>query len=180
MIDIPTLVGPGLIGLAGALVGAFAGYRGSIRGQQLAQQGERDRWRRDRREAAYLRVLSVRGQLARAHVDKGDAMQQWTRAREHSDDPERIPEFDWRQWNDIITPLWAELDEAKAQVQIYGSTAARTAVEEWLTELPSTYGVATRPGGAFGAGIRETIADEEARQRDPFIALLRRELGITD
>jgi hypothetical protein len=107
-------------------------------------------------------------------------MQQWALMREASGESEEIPPFDWRRWNDVINPLWAELDEAKAQVQIYGSAAARTAVEAWLADLPTTYGVATRPGGAFGDGIRATVAQEDTHERDPFIALLRRELGITD
>jgi len=137
MTDVVTLAAPGLSGLVGALVGAFAGYRGSVRGQQLAQQGEADRWRRDRREAAYLSVLSVRSQLARAHVEKGDAMQEWARTKEFwekYDMPDKIPDFDWNHWDAVIYPLWKQLDEAKAQVQIYGSAAARSAVESWLAE----------------------------------------------
>jgi hypothetical protein len=175
MSDVASLVTPGLIGLAGALVGALAGYRGSIRGQQLAQKGEADRWRRDRREAAYVELLSVRGQLARIYIQKGDAMQRYTRNR--TDDS---PSFDFEYWEDQAEPLWTNLDDARARVQIYGSAAARTAVEAWIPGLYTDYGVATRPGGAFGAGIRQTVAEEEARGRDPFITLIKSELGVTD
>jgi hypothetical protein len=49
-----------------------------------------------------------------------------------------------------------------------------------MDALRTNYGVATRPGGSFGAGVRAVENEEIRDYRDPFLELVRRELGVDE
>jgi hypothetical protein len=118
-------------------------------------------------------VLAARNRLVRAYVDKGDAMQEAVRLGSPAD-------FDYQHWQTVTDPLWFPLDEAVANVELFGSGAARDAIRAWAEEVRTSYRMATRPGGAFGAGMREVETEDNQRHRDPFIKLIRQELGVSD
>ncbi len=165
----------GLSALLGAGIGGFATYRAASRGSLLAAQTEQRVWMRERRENAYVAFLTARNRYVDAYIAKGDAMQEWSRRAEQY---LRADPFDFQPDRQRTSEALAELEREFANVELFGSVAAREAARAWMPQLRSDYAVATRPGGAFGAGLRELQAQEVKSRRDPFIALIRNELGI--
>jgi hypothetical protein len=170
----PLLTGllTGMTGVLGAAVGGFFAYRGAVRGATEQRNAEQDRWRRDRRERAYLGFLTVRNRYVQLMIEQGDAMQ--AAVRDGGADS-----FDFHPWLAKLAPVRTEIEEAAATMELFGSHEARGEVRAWLPILWTNYGMATRPGGAFGAGVRAVEQDEIKDQRDPFVELVRNELGIT-
>jgi hypothetical protein len=160
-------------GLIGAAIGGFFAYRGAVRGAKEGREAEQERWRRDRREQAYLGFLTARNRYVRLMVEQGDAMQEAARN-------DAWGAFDFDPWLKRLAPIWVEIEEALATVELFGSSEAREQVRDWLPILRTNYGMATRPGGAFGAGVRAVEQDEIKDQRDRFMDLVRSELRIGD
>lgn len=160
-----------LAALLGAAVGGLGTFLATVRGQRMAQHAEARRWKRDRRESAYKAPLAARSRVADGFVEKGDAMQQ--AGRECA-----APSFDFEHWGRVLEPRLTSLYEAIAEIDIYGSTAARDRVRAW--DGLNSFMMSTRPGGVLGAGIRSAVRHDDESFRDPFVELIRTELGITD
>jgi hypothetical protein len=106
-------------------------------------------------------------------------MQGWVHA--HPNLPARDAEpFDWDNYVPEVRDALLDVDRSAANVELFGSKAASESVQAWLPFLRTDYGMATRPGGAFGAAVHAVREDEFKRYRDPFISLIRKELAIPD
>ncbi len=179
MADLVTPIISALSALVGAGVGAFTTYRVTVQGSNLARQAEQARWTRERREDAYLALLAARNRFVDAQIAKGDAMQKWKRRHERGDETAGT-NFDPTTYNATTIAAYVEVEKHLADVELYGSVQARTAARAWVEALKH-YWLLTRPGGYFGALVRKFADEDEGRDhRDPFIELVRRELGITD
>jgi hypothetical protein len=175
-IDLVSVLVPTVAGLAGAGIGGLASYKAATAGAKVAAATEQRVWMRQRRETAYMALLTVRDEWVDLHVEKGAAMQEWMRLRDHAQPPPDKP-FDFAPFTARLTELQPRLERAVHQVELFGSEAARGAARAWQVGL-GDYRIATRPGGVFGAGVGEIVRLETATHREPFIALVRGELGI--
>jgi hypothetical protein len=172
--DLVSVLVPTIAGLVGAGVGGLASYRAATGAAKTAAQSEQRVWVRQRREAAYLSLLTARDQWVAMHVEKGSAMQEWVRAHPK---PPYEPQFDFAAYQAKRLSLEPQLEIAVNNVELFGSENARKAAQLWQRDL-GDYLIATRPGGAFGAGVGEIVRLETAKHREPFVALVRGELGI--
>jgi hypothetical protein len=174
--DLFSVLVPTFAGLVGAGVGGFASYKAATAGAKAAAATEQRVWMRERREAAYMSLLTIRDEWVTLHEEKGAAMQEWVRLRQHAQPPPEAP-FDFAPFTARLSELLPRLEHAVHQVELFGSEAARKAARAWQADL-GDYRIATRPGGAFGAGVGEIVRLETAKHREPFVALVRAELGI--
>jgi len=145
--SLPTLVGV-LVGGALTMIGTVYSTRRTTGATQRA-------WLRDRREAAYLALLTARKRYAEAQVEKGDAMVAATRAGTARD-------FDHAPYTARIAEAWEGVEDAAAKIGPFGCAASAKALASWLDVLRTTYGMATRPGvrrrcpgGPEGRGRRQ-------------------------
>jgi hypothetical protein len=165
--------------LLGAAVGGFATYKTAGRASKDLQVAEQLKWARERREDAYRGFIAARNRYVETQVAQGTAMQFWTLSHPTSKERDAEP-FDWDRYIHDVADALLDVERNAANVELFGSKAANAAVQEWLPNLRTNYGMATRPGGAFGAGIHTVREDEIRKYRDPFIALVRRELAVPD
>jgi hypothetical protein len=159
--------------LLGVLIGGALTLIGTIYSTRRTASATQQAWIRERREAAYLALLTARKRYVEAQVETGDAMVAATLAGTG-------PEFDFAARYARLDEVWKDVDAASAKVELFGSAAAAEALGAWLTVLRMDYGMATRPGGMFGAAVREVQKREVADNLEPFIRLLRKELGVAD
>ena len=165
--------------LLGAAVGGFATYKTAGRTSKDSQLAEQLKWTRERREDAYHGFIAARNRYVEAQVAQGIAMQFWGFSHPTLKERELEP-FDWDKYVHAGADALLDVERNAANVELFGSKAANEAVQAWLPFLRTDYGMATRPGGAFGAGVN-TVREEEIKQfRDPFISLVRKELAVPD
>jgi len=160
-------------GLLGAAIGGTLAYRGAVRGAREVRVAEHNQWKRDHRESAYVDFLTQRNRYVGEMNEKAKAMQEAVGAG-------TAAEFDFAPWDAVFAARLAELNEAMAIIELFGSRAASAAAGAWLDELPTIYLMATRAGGSFGGNMAAVVEDEVKRYRDPFVDLVRAELGIAD
>lgn len=165
--------------LLGAALGGFATYQTAVRASKDSQAADQRRWTRERREDAYRGFLTARNRYVEAQVAQGDAMQAWVHSHLTAQDRQAEP-FDWDKYVHVVVESLLDVERSAATVELFGAKAVQEAVRSRLPVLRTDYGVATRPGGAFGAGVRQVREDETKQYRDPFIAVIRKELAVPD
>ncbi len=165
--------------LLGAAVGGFATYKTAERASKDLQSTEQLKWTRQRREDTYRGFIAARNRYVEAQILQGTAMQGWLHA--HPTPQERDAEpFDWDKYLPEVREALLDVERNAANVELFGSKAANELVQAWLPFLRTDYGMATRPGGAFGAAVYTVREDEVKKHRDPFISLVREELAVPD
>lgn len=142
----------------------------------MGAQAEHKRWLRDKREQAYLAFLAARNGWVDVSVRKGDVQRE--AKREHQ--AQWVKFVDLESWNRLQVNAWAEVVRTAPEVDFYGTKAARDAVRAWTNDLWEIYMMSTRPAGNSSSTMREVEQIETERHRDPFLELIRRELGIAD
>lgn len=166
---------PAIAALLGAAIGGYAAYRGAAASAQIAGNLEQRAWVRSRRENAYVALLTSRNKWVSLYVAKGHAMQEAA-----GQGNAQASQFPFDHWNALSQPVSDQLEQDIANVELFGSAAARSAAQTWVPALHDQYQIGTRPGGSFGAGIELVEQAERDEFRDPFLALVRGELGIED
>jgi hypothetical protein len=150
--------------LAGALVGWLAATLTARGTAARARQDEQRRWNRERREKAYVALLDARNELAETR-----------RAWDQSDPPGQ-GEFITYARERARDELAAEqsLREALAVVELIGSATAVEMSRRWVQAL-----CPPRPARR-AADAEPDTQDDGITFRDPWVALIRKELGVAD
>jgi hypothetical protein len=164
----------GLAGVAGALLGGRAATGAAERTASLAHQDEQRRWNREHREDAYRAFLADR--------DRYLVAKWWVDAIVH--DAQSDPKGDvLSRMEAESVEQWRALGDTLAQVDLFGSLAARESARTWVM------GKAPAPALNIDEGVMSAInrfvaesgavyAREPAS--DAFLALVRKELGVGD
>ncbi len=157
--------------VAGGLLGWLAASRTAERTAALARQDEQRRWNRERREKAYIALLDRRNQLV-------EIQRQWDEG-----DPDKLG----RSLTDIHEHVRDDLDaqqslgEALAVVELVGTTAAVELSRRWVQALcASRHAGQSRPVKGETTSVENSLRTEPVTFRDPFVALIRTELGVDD
>ncbi len=148
------IVAPVLTGWVGALLAWMAATRTAERNAALTRQDEQRRWNRERRDRAYVTLLNRRNHMV--ELKNG-----WVATDDHES-----AEFD----------AWESLKEALAEVELAGTPTAVELARRWVHLLCG-------PGPTVeqdGTVLDNPLQEEEVEFRDPFVALIRKELGVDD
>jgi hypothetical protein len=176
----------GAAGVAGALLGGRTARRTAERTADLTRQDEQRRWNRERREKAYVALLDRRNHLI-------EVRRQWAEG-----DPDRLGRTltDIKEFVQEESEAMRLLGEAFATLELVGSTAAVRLARRWVEELrpptrrprpvrsqrsvrlldPSLPRPRPSPDQRLHAEHPERW--EALHFRDPFVALIRKELGV--
>jgi len=146
LVPVLAAVVSGSAGVVGALLGGRNATRMAERTAVLTRQDEQRRWNRERRDRAYATFLARRNRVVEL---------------KRFDVPD---DFEWDLENQQEAE--ASLQEALAEVELYGTGAAVELSRRWVQHLGE-------PEGIF-------VSEEEVEFRDPFVATIRKELGVDD
>lgn len=199
---IPTWVGvlfsvsavlvPALTGLLGALIGGRAGTRAAAEAARARGAVEQNTWIREHRKAAYGAFLAARNRYAKTY-DEAERAGSRTRdayfaeeeAREARGDPpnpERKAQLrrDREDQQAQVRAAREVLNSALADIELFGSIEAREAARNWIDEVDSRHEYMVQFPEEFSdlQWVRELDEKEAQQHRDPFLQLIRKELGV--
>jgi hypothetical protein len=163
-IDLFSVLVPTIAGLAGAGVGGVASYLAATGAAKTAARNEQRVWIRERRETAYLALLST----FESWRDLQVAVLTETAGWEGSGVGERPMLFG------VDGELMSSLREAVDKVELFGSVRAAHIARTWLADVSAYRDETARED--FNTLLRD--AAKPAAQRDAFVALIREELSI--
>ncbi len=155
---------PVLSVVVGGLLSWLATTRTAERNAALARQDEQRRWNREHCEKAYVALLDARNDLVETR-----------RAWAEGDDPHELG-LDMDALNEEIRQVLdaqRSLKEALAVVELVGTAEAVELSRTWVQVLcsPSVRGGDVKE---FESPLRTEAED----WRDPFVTLIRKELGV--
>jgi hypothetical protein len=176
-VAVPTVVSAAA-GLRGAAIGGWTVLRAAQRNAELARADDRWRWNRDRREPAYVTVLTTSDRYVNTQIQLDLTIDQYARWQAVGGPSSKPPPLAEKAQQ----ALEAEdsLLEALGTVEIFGSRAAQAASHAWAGDLPKRYGGGDPAQPVDEREYQRRKAEEVAQYRDPFLQLVRSELEIPD
>jgi hypothetical protein len=194
----PAAYVPVLIAAAAGLGGAWLGGRAALRAAQTQSQTEHRAWTRDQRKQAYATFLDARDRYVDSWIRWDEAWRSASEPRmklydlEHGQDQPKVEDLDLarqdahraRQEEAAERAKYADREsafrKALVEVELFGSKPVRDAARAWAKDIDDRYEWLFRIGDYDPKDIYDTQESELRQHRDPFIELIRVELGVGD